>query len=303
VDAGGENIWLEHNQNVIYRIKPRYNPDVNQWWISDDTRYSYKAVHDQKRLVRPARLQFGAQIHTSYENAIEQADAELKRTVKENGAGSLFAMLSPMMACEEAWLLGTYIRRLDPQAVLVMGPVPTTGQNEVFKNSITGQVTFVIQAEKVPNRRGVERVISLLGGPTATLEELGKSTRLKGGWIVGGYLSDWVTDALKLPRGVKVVQDILPNKLTGSADALLPAAAWAEKDGCWENHAGRLQAFSAAVTPPAGAMREGDVYYRLLGRSGLYNAQAVRQEMGEPFASVQIPSERTEEPAFEFVEL
>ncbi|WP_428939715.1 2Fe-2S iron-sulfur cluster-binding protein [Fontivita pretiosa] len=303
VDAGGENIWLEHNQNVIYRIKPRYNPDVNQWWISDDTRYCYKAVHDEKRLTRPTRLQFGAQVHTSYQSAIEQADAELKRTVRESGVGSLFAMLSPMMACEEAWLLGTYIRKLDPQAVLVLGPVPTSGENEVFRNSITGQVTFVIQAEKVPNRRGVQRVISLLGGPTATLEELGKSTRLKGGWIVGGYLSDWVTDALKLPRGVKVVQDILPNKLTGSADALLPAAAWAEKDGVWENHAGQLQAFSAAVTPPAGAMREGDVYYRLLGRAGLYNAEAVRQEMGEPFASVKIPSERAEEPAFEFVEL
>ena len=27
----------------------------------------------------------------------------------------------------------------------------------------------------------------------------------------------------------------------------LPAAAWAEKDGCWENHAGRIQAFSAAI--------------------------------------------------------
>ena len=30
----------EHNEGVIYRIKPRYNADVNQWWISDDTRYS-----------------------------------------------------------------------------------------------------------------------------------------------------------------------------------------------------------------------------------------------------------------------
>jgi len=102
---------------------------------------------------------------------------------------------------------------------------------------------------------------------------------------------------------VKVVQDILPNKLTGSADALLPAAAWAEKDGVWENHAGRLQAFSAAVTPPAGAMREGDVYYKLLGRTGLYNAEAVRQEMGEPFASVKTPDQQVEEPAFDFVEL
>src|SRR5580693_3363720 len=28
VDSGGENIFLEHNENVIYRVKPRYNADV-----------------------------------------------------------------------------------------------------------------------------------------------------------------------------------------------------------------------------------------------------------------------------------
>ena len=46
------------------------------------------------------------------------------------------------------------------------------------------------------------------------------------GWIVGGYLSNWVTDALKLPKGFKVVQDILPSSLADKADVLLPSAAW-----------------------------------------------------------------------------
>jgi len=41
----------------------------------------------------------------------------------------------------------------------------------------------------------------------------------------------------------------------------------------------------------------------MLGRPGLYNAQAVREEMGEPFASVQLPSTRVDAPAYEFVEL
>ena len=40
VDSGGENIFLEYNEGVVYRIKPRYNAEVNTWWISDDTRYS-----------------------------------------------------------------------------------------------------------------------------------------------------------------------------------------------------------------------------------------------------------------------
>jgi len=174
----------------------------------------------------------------------------------------------------------------------------------VFKHYLTGKTTFTIQAEKVPNRKGIERVIQMLGGPTMKVEELGASKTLRGGWIVGGYLSNWVTDALKLPgKSIKVVQDILANKLTDTADVLLPAAAWAEKDGCWENFAGKIQPFAAAIAPPDGAMREGDVYYKLLGRSGQYNAEVVRQEMGEPFASAKISTDEAPSPAFEFAEL
>jgi hypothetical protein len=41
----------------------------------------------------------------------------------------------------------------------------------------------------------------------------------------------------------------------------------------------------------------------MLNRPGLYNAQVIRQEMGEPFASIQLPSDKQEAPAFDFVEL
>ena len=85
--------------------------------------------------------------------------------------------------------------------------------------------------------------------------------------------------------------------------AALPAAAWAEKDGSWENFAGKLQSFEAAIAPPEGARREGDVYLKLLGRTGMYSAASIRAEMGEPFASVAQPEARTDEPAYEFVEL
>src|SRR6476469_1651118 len=57
VDAGGENIYLHHNEGVVYRIKPRFNADVNQWWISDDTRYSYKQVNDASRLRGARKVQ------------------------------------------------------------------------------------------------------------------------------------------------------------------------------------------------------------------------------------------------------
>src|SRR3954447_15642987 len=76
IDAGGENIFLEHNEGIIYRIKPRYNAEVNEWWISDDTRYSFKCVHDKLRLNRAMKTQFGTQVQTPFNHALEVADAE-----------------------------------------------------------------------------------------------------------------------------------------------------------------------------------------------------------------------------------
>ena len=324
VDAGGENIWLHHNEGVIYRVKPRYNAEVNQWWISDDTRYSYKPVHDLKRLTGARRVQYGTQVETTLKSALDQATRDLTAIVATNGPGSLYAMLSPMMACEEAWLLGRAIRHIDPQAVLVLGPVPRTAGDEVFRNPANGKETFRIQAEKVPNSAGIRRVMSILGGTNVTFDEFlagavrpaGKPAagapaptglqKLKGGWIVGGYLSNWVpTDMPPMFRAgnYRVVQDILPNALADAADVVLPAAAWAEKDGCWENYKGKIQAFAAAVPPPEGAVREGDIYYKLLGRTGFYNAADVRREMGGVFTDVTLPAAGAQEPAFEFVEL
>ena len=48
--ATGCSIWIEENQDRIYRIKPRENPFVNKWWICNDGRYDYPHVHDPRRI-------------------------------------------------------------------------------------------------------------------------------------------------------------------------------------------------------------------------------------------------------------
>jgi NADH-quinone oxidoreductase subunit G len=309
-DAGGENIWIEHNEGVVHRITPRYNAEVNKWWISDETRHACQALTDSRRLLHPRVKQHGAQGASGWPAALEAADRGMVSLVHQHGQGSLCAVLSPMSSCEEAWLLGRYIRGLDRNALLVVGPVPAT-QDEVFKHYVTGRETFRIQGEKVPNRRGVERVIALLGGPNARWEDLLSGTRddvkrLRGAWVVGGYLSNWVGGDLPalLGRGFVVLQDVLETVLAERCDVVLPAAMWAEKSGCWENHQGKLQAFAAAIDPPAGVDRECDVYYRLLQKTESCEVAELRRAMGEPFTSVSLPREAAPtEPAFDFVEL
>ncbi len=308
VDAGGENIYLEWNEGKLYRIKPRYNAEVNKWWINDDTRHSYKAVHAENRLRQAMKKELGALTACGFNDAAETAVKQLKQIVTDHGQGSLYAVLSPMMACEEAYLLGQLIRSIDAQATLVLGPVPRS-DDDVFKHYLDGKETFRIQGEKVPNRKGIEHVMQKLGGSAIDFATFSGSTAgaVKGGWIVGGYLSNWIGAEVPavLRSGFRVVQDILPNELTRQCDVLLPSAAWAEKSGCWENYQGKVQAFDAAVAPPPGARVEGNVYHKLLGKSGMYDAEVLRNELGEPYSQAKLPTEAdlAGQPAFEFVEL
>lgn len=313
-DAGGENIFLQHNEGAIYRVKPRFNKDVNKWWCSDDSRYTYKAVHSEDRLHHASVKDKGILEPAATGDAIDAAMNGLQQAVETHGAGSLYAVLSPMLATEEAYLLGLLVRSIDPEATLILGPVPTEAEDEVFRHYLTGEETFRIQAEKVPNRRGVERVMNLLGGPHGTWADLNDSSftgKLKAGWITGSYLSPWVTGEM-LPTLLKesftVVSDLLPNAATEAADVVLPAASWAEKYGSWENYNSLVQPFEPAIDVLPGSVIEGEVFAKLLNRDTGYDVEALRTELAEKdevFRDVSFADagEEAESSPFEFAEL
>ena len=182
------------------------------------------------------------------------------------------------------------------------------GADEVFKHSQTGKQTFVIKGEKVPNAAGIRRVLAMLGGPTATYEEFvsGAHANLRGGLDRGGIFValDWRRIACGLPEWIQGRAGFAaqqPDGIGGCADS---GAAWAEKEGCWENYAGKMQPFEAAVAPPEGVRRDGDVYMTLFGRQGLYHAETIRRDMGGAFAEVKMPGSTAKAHApMEFVAL
>ena len=59
----------------------------------------------------------------------------------------------------------------------------------------------------------------------------------------------------------------------------LPSATFAEREGSYVNFANRLQSFKWAVRPPEGVMREGHLYWRLLGMPAMYSAHQVITEL------------------------
>lgn len=269
----GCSIWVEENQDRVYRLKPRENPHVNQWWMCNEGRYGYPHVHSDQRLLQPVRRDGQQAVGLDW----AQLPAELNERFAK--AGRLAAVLSPHLTVEEAFLLAGWIRGLDPQAVLAVGHVPMAGQDETFPNG------FTIRAEKCPNRRGVEAILAALGGRLTTLEEL--AAQVDGGgigglWVSGGYIGPWIDEALAARLAAArllVVQDLFASPLSQRATYELPGAAFPEREGSYVNRNDRLQSVRRAIRPPSGVRTEGSVYWTLQSRAGLYNARAALDEL------------------------
>ena len=272
----GCSIEVDENQDHVYRLRPRENPHVNHWWMCDDGRYGFHHVHNAERCVEPRRRQSNG--GEEYQNVEWSAlPDELAEAFARSGKPA--AVLSPHLTVEEAYLLAKYVRSLDSEAPIALGPVPTEGEDERFANG------FTIRAEKCPNRRGVEEVVLHFMGRMVTLSDLLEEVdagEVQALWVSGGYKTDWIDEATAArfePLALLVVQDLFDSPLWRRADFQLPGAAFAERDGSYVNHADRLQSATWAIRAPAGVQVEGRLYWRLLEMSGMYGARAVLSEM------------------------
>jgi len=285
--ATGCSIRIDHNDNVLYRLKPRYNPKVNDYWICDHGRFGWKHMYDKARLTSPFVGAGDGRTAPLWEELPGIVRSHFEGFVKDHSSKKVVAVLSPFMACEEAWLLIRFIRDVAPKAALTIGPVPEEGSDVSFPAGAEGEeVKFTISKEKCPNRRGIEILIKEAGGTTLTFDELvgRRAGEFSAGWMVGGYPGEWVDQRIeKLAKSfaLLVVQDMFDSALAGLATVLLPSCAWAEREGCFVNTAGLVQPFERALTPPEGMRQDGQYLFEIAGFEGLYSARRVREMMAE----------------------
>jgi NADH dehydrogenase/NADH:ubiquinone oxidoreductase subunit G len=112
VDSGGENIYLEYNEGIIYRIKPRYNPRSTPGGSATTRDTATSPFTTRSASAKPMKTQFGTQLETNYQHAIEVADTELRRLAKEGGPGSLYVLSQPDDG-ERGSLPAGHVRSLD----------------------------------------------------------------------------------------------------------------------------------------------------------------------------------------------
>ncbi len=285
ITCSGDNISVEHNDGAVYRIKPRPNPFHKQWWITDEVRYGWKFVHSEDRLRVPAIRGQDAfdvtEASHAWETAYHEADTHMR------ASKSMLLLVSPMLSCEEAWLLASYVTSFDANVTFAIGPVPRDGEDKTFPSGYTAY------AEKAPNARGVRRVLASFDNQTieydALLAHLASCPSIDLIFATGNYPSTWATEPLVQGIGQDrkvILLDTLESQLSRRADVLLPSATWVEKAGTFEDVHGRLRAFERAIEPIDYCKSESQIALDLLSHSGgqpleYFNAANVREHMAE----------------------
>jgi NADH-quinone oxidoreductase subunit G len=279
----GCNVKAEENRGRIWRFTPRHNPLVNDFWICDEGRASYKSANDDGLLTSSYARIAGKLGPVPIDQALNLVSQTLTQVARDGG--KIAAVISPFLTVEEAYLLASYLKDLSPESVLAIGPVPSKGQDLTFKpdqtQGRTGDTSFVvprpftIHAEKCPNRKGVEAVLTHFQGSVIPFEAL--ASRAGSGEFAALYFTSDAIDpfesedeAKALRAGAKflVVQDTLVTPLAQLADVVLAGGTFAEKAGCYVNADGRLQYAEASLPPRDGSLPDLDIFAILMGRSG-----------------------------------
>lgn len=284
----GCSITVDQNDDVLYRLKPRENPQAQGSFMCDEGRFGWKYIQSERRLTSPEHRSGGKTVAKDWESVL----ASLQSTIAglTGKKSETFAVsISPWATVEEAYLVAKLVRKLSPNARLTLGPVRVAGEDDHYPKDVHGNASsspkFTIRAEKCPNRLGVEAVLKHFQDeiiPFATVLEQIQSGEVKSLYVLGGDPEGWISDsqiATFDKLSLLIVQDLLSSAASEKAHFVLPGGAWAEKDGTFVNHKGLAQAIHRGLRGPDGSRPDGRILLELLGRKELFHAETLRKEI------------------------
>lgn len=280
----GCSITVDQNEDVLYRLKPRENPQAQGSFMCDEGRFGWKYIHSDKRLKTPEQRSNGTVTSKDWDTILSAV-----RNALQQAKSKLAVLISPWATVEEAYLLAKYAKSINPEVKLGLGQVRMVGGDDLYPKDVHGKpvlpTKFTIRAEKCPNKRGVEAVLKHFGGQVvaqaAILEQVTRGS-IDTLFVLGGDPEGWIetADVAKLDKlKTLIVQDLLVTPGTDKAQFVLAGAAWAEKDGTFVNHAGLAQAIHRGLRGPEFSRPDGRILMELAGRHGLFHASTLRQEI------------------------
>ena len=227
----------------VLRLKPRFNAEVNQWWMCDPGRYGFGWV-DRGRLTAVRHQNAGS----TWDQAISSIASALG-TLGQSGAGSKIAVLaSTQLTNEDLFLIREIFQTGLGAKVGVFGERPPGFSDD-----------FLIKADKNPNARGAELLGMAAAKQSATPEGIaafvndGLKQNIEALWVFGhdltAALDTAAMEALVQKVPLIVYSGTNDNPTAARAHWTLPTAAYLEKDGTFVNFHGRIQRIGRAFPP------------------------------------------------------
>jgi NADH-quinone oxidoreductase subunit G len=230
----GCNAILETRDNVVVRMRPRVNQEVNQFFLCDEGRLNYRWLSRRDRVEFPHVRQGTALAPVDWDVAIEAAVSAMR-------GRRVFVLASPGLSNESLFLLATIAERAGGAGAFRVRQGP--------ESALEGVHDLALRADRAPNGRGAE----LMGftRSTSPLDGLRPGDVLL---VADEELSEIEPEQIALAvaqtSAIVVISTALPD-WARRADVVLPIANMAEEEGTFTNLRGRVQRYLQAKAAPA----------------------------------------------------
>jgi len=260
----------------VMRLKPRYNPDVNQWWMCDEGRYGYKSI-DQGRLLQARGADDGRA--QTWDEAMKQLAGAMARLREAKQLERLGVILSSRLTNEDLFAAKKLFKELGVSHVVFQRPKPGAGDE------------LLLQADKSPNAKGAE-ALGIPEGAEGLLDQAARG-ELAALLIFSEDLAALFGEprVREAAKQLELLAFIGPNanKTSELAHLVMPSAVYAEKDGTFTNFQGRVQRIHAALDPAGDAQPEWAIVTALAARLGVSLAYADAQSIFADLAKTERP--------------
>lgn len=244
--ATGCSIDIHHRRGEMYRFRPRHNPDVNQYWMCDEGRLSYKRYQGEGRLLQPVAREGDRWVVQSWEAARALVVDRIRAALAAHGPSAVAAIVSAQSTNEEVFLADRLFGGQLQARIAGLSWSPAAASHD----------DFLIDADKNPNSAGLRLLANRDAGIDAVLRDARQGAIrvlvLLRSDLTGPY-GEALVEALGDAAELVVVLDTHFSPTAEIADLLLPIGSFAETDGTFVNRGRRVQRVRESIPPPVQA--------------------------------------------------
>lgn len=247
----GCNINIDTRDDIVVRLRPRPNLDVNRHFMCDYGRMNYRWMNRGDRIEAPLVREGARHVATDWDTAL----ARLEQLVR-GSAGAAVILASGRASTES---LGLVRRLLDRFEVTAAVQVPLGEEAP-----LAGIPDLALRRERAPNLAGAE----LLGYTPDWAAGVRAATDAALVVVLDAELTPEDEAALAGARGALVLLGTVLVEGLRNAELVLPVTNMAEENGTYLNRDRRLQRYQQAKSQPGMARPAWWVAGEVLAGSG-----------------------------------